>query len=110
MGISKQEQGRIDMLKVIAQDENEIKVKEVTEIFCGLMGTYFDKTETGKAVKKKLSKDEFVRFINGISISFLSSLYCSASKDGEQLEVRMELIEKSNKDILVGIKVDKDNE
>lgn len=110
MGISKKEQGRIDMLKVICKDQNEITVAEVTEIFCSLFGSYFDKSKTGEAVKAKLTEEEFVRFVNGFSISFLSSLYCSASKDGEQLEIRMELIQKTNDDILIGIKVGKDNE
>lgn len=110
MGISKKEQSRIDMLKVICKDQNEITVAEVADIFCSLFGSYFDKSKTGKAVKTKLTKDEFVRFVNGFSISFLSSLYCSASKDGEQLEVRMELIQKTNDDILIGIKVGKDDE
>lgn len=106
--ISDKEKGRIALLEIVSKDGNKIPVAAVTEIFCGLFGSYFDKSKTGKAVKNKLTEEEFVRFINGISMSFISSLYCSASKNEKELKKRMELVQKTNNDILIGIKVEKD--
>lgn len=95
------EKERIQLLHIISLDTNKIEIKLVTDIFLGTFINYFEKTKSGKEVKQKLTDDEFKRLINGVSISFLSSLYLSASDSKEQFEARLKIVDKANKDILV---------
>ena len=99
--ITKEEKGRLDLLEKIVKDKNEVEVGEVAEIFRGVLGSYFDKTNSGKKVKEKLTEGEFVSFVTGFANSFLSSLYCSASSDEKELRERVETVEKANRDTLV---------
>lgn len=101
--MSTNEDKRIKLLDIITKDENKIEVKEVAEIFIGLFTQYFELTKTGKKVKDKLSKDEYVSYVTGFVNSYLSSLYASAAKNKKELKKRMDLIKQINEDVLVSM-------
>ena len=87
--------GTEEILKKIAKDENEIKVKNASSIFTTLMQSYCDNTESGRVVKEKLTEEEYTRFFTGICFSFLTSLYCSASNDEKELAERTKEVNSS---------------
>ena len=87
--------GTEELLKKIAKDENEIKVKEASSIFTALMKDYCNNTDSGRVVKEKLTEEEYTRFFTGICFSFLASLYCSASKDEKELDKRTKEVDSS---------------
>ena len=102
--MTKEEQGRINLFKLISCDQSEVTVSLVTEIFCQIFFSFFDVTETGKEAKAKLTEDEFVRFTTGFVNSFLSTLYANAGRDEKEQLKRMEVVAKVNKDVLVAVK------
>ena len=91
------------LLEMVKNDINDVIVNQVLEIFLGTFIPYFEKTETGKAVKKKLAKEEFVKFINGYTTTFLSSLFVSAASSEEELKQRIKVVTDINKDVLVSV-------
>lgn len=95
------EQERIKLFEIITKDTNKIEVKAVVEVFASLFLRYFEVTKTGKAIKAKLTEDEYVSYVTGFINSFISSLYATASKDKKELKKRMDLIQKLNGDVLV---------
>lgn len=99
--MSKEEEGRIKLFDIITKDKNKIMVKEVAQIFCTLFGEYFESTKTGKAVRKKLTEEEFIAYFTGFVNSFLSSLYASASKNEEEFKKRVNEVHEANQDVLV---------
>ena len=99
--MNKGEQNRIKLFEIITKDENEISVKNTVEIFAGLFLSYFENTKTGKAVKAKLTTDEYISYVTGFLNSFISSLYVTAAKDRTEQKERMKLVGELNKDVLV---------
>ena len=91
---------RIDMLEKIKKDKNKIRVKDVSEIFAGIMNVYFEHTKTGQMFKKKLTKDEYIKFLHGFSNSFLSTLYVNGAKDKKEFEERNKFVHEVNADLL----------
>lgn len=93
------------LLRAIEKDTNTLAVKDITALFCGLLGKYFDVTRTGQAVKNKLTEEEYEKFIVGIANSFLSSLYITAGKDAEEQTKRWQFTCDANKDVIVSSEV-----
>lgn len=105
--MSDEENARIKLFNIIKEDTNTLQVKEVVDLFANLFVTYFDQTKTGRTIKNKVTEPEFVSFVTGFANSFLSSLYCSASNDENEFKERMELVEETNKDVLVSVGIKK---
>lgn len=98
--MTKEEKGRIKLFDIISKDKNELTVADFTELFCGLFFTYFEQTKTGKIVKDKLTEGDFVAFTTGFINTMLSTLYINASKDEKEMEKRLNLVTKTNKDVI----------
>ena len=97
------ESKRLKLLEMVNNDVNDVIVNQVLEIFLGTFVPYFEKTETGKAVKAKLTEEEFMRFINGYTTTFLSSLFISAASSVEEYKQRLKVVTDINKDVLVSV-------
>lgn len=103
--IPEKEQRRIDLLKTIKSDSNEITVGMTAELFVDTLHLLEEHTNTFKKVKAKLSDGEWTAFINAILLSYLSSLYATAAKDEKEREKRVKLLEKVNGDLAVGMAI-----
>ena len=99
--MSKNANKRLQLLDKIMTDENEIQVKEVAELFGAILKGQIEVSNTFKKVKSKVTEDEWNMFIHALVNSFLSSLYCSASKDTDELKARMDEVEDANSDVLI---------
>jgi len=95
------EQDRINLLEKCAEDTNTIEVRAVTDLFITIIMGYVEKTMTGQVLKKKLSYDEYVRFMTGLINSLLSSLYASAAANPKEIKERVDFIQNANKDLVV---------
>ena len=101
--ILEKEQKRIDLLKTIKSDSNEISVGIASELFVDTLHLLEEHTNTFKEVKARLSSGEWTAFINAILLSYLSSLYATAAKDEKEREKRVKLLAKVNGDLAVGM-------
>lgn len=101
--MTEQERKRIEMMDKITNDQNLLSVSDVCEIFSNTLSMQIKKTNTFKNVKKKLTEEEWIKFLSAIIVSFFSSLYCSAANDEEQFKERTKYVTEINKDILVGV-------
>ena len=97
-----QSQKRIILLEKILTDNNKVEVGMVAELFGGCIRLMSEKTKTFQDIKSKVSEEEWARFLHGLSNSFLTSLYVTASNSKEQLKERMDECDDANKDVTVG--------
>lgn len=81
---------RRSVAESMMNDENEIKVKDVVGFFLRSIMSYEDMTETGKETKRKLGEDQYAKFIDGFSFSFLCTLYVNAAKSEAEQRIRLE--------------------
>ena len=95
------EKDRINLLQKCSEDTNVIEVRACTDIFITILMGYVEKTMTGQVLKKKLTQDEYVRFMTGLVNSLLSSLYASAANNPKEIKERMDFIAKANSDLVV---------
>ena len=91
---------KIDLLDKIIQDENQIEVGDAAEIFFQLFIYYFEKTNTGKIVKSKLTEDEYIAYVTGMTNTYLCSLYVNGAKDDKQQQERIMEASLANEDVL----------
>lgn len=103
--MTKQEKGRIELVDKIKNDTNTLEVRDITQAFLEIFFGYFEISKSGSAIKKKLTEEEYVRYVTGFVNSFLSTIYVSASKDEKELKQRMEYVKKINKDVLIESKI-----
>ena len=99
---------RLKLLDKMKDDKNQLAVGEVIEIFGGCLDMQIKHSQTFKNVKKKLTQEEWDKFLHALSISFTTSLYCSASKNEEQLLERTKEVQDANSDILIGAALKQD--
>lgn len=92
------EDKKIELLDRIKADRNTLTVATVAEIFVTTFFGCIEKTNSGKKIKEKLTEPEFVKFANGMTDSFLSSIYGSASKNEEEFQERIAFLEEVHAD------------
>lgn len=102
---SEQELKRIEFLDIVMKDKNTIDVSTATQLFVESISAVFEKTNIGKEITNIMTEKQYVKLLNGLCLTFMSSIYCSASKDENQLKTRMKLVEIINKDIIVGVEI-----
>ena len=100
-----QEEKRLKIFDLIANDDNIIDVKTVAELYTGSLAHLFEHSKVFERVKKAISEDDWISLWNGITISFLSSLYATASIDEKQLDERLKILHDANSDIMIGFGV-----
>lgn len=100
-----QEEKRLKVLDLIANDDNVIDVKTVAELYTGSLAHLFEHSKAFERVKKVIPEEDWISLWNGITISFLSSLYATASIDEKQLDERLKILHDANKDIMIGFGV-----
>ncbi len=103
--MAKNEQKRIDLLKKIRADKNTITVSEVEECFSGTISMLDKHTKTFARVKEKLGEAEYSCMLHSLINSFLTSLYCTAAKDEEEMEKRLAEANDTNSDLTVGVAI-----
>ena len=91
---------KTDLYEKIFNDENKIPAKNVALFFASCLTEYFDKTETGNTVKRKLTDAECARYINGFGNTFLYSLYVNAASTGEEQQARLRECNESAGDLI----------
>jgi len=92
------EDKKIELLDRIKADRNTLTVSTVAEIFVTTFFGCIDKTNSGRKIKEKLTEPEFIKFVNGMTDSFLSSIYASASKSAEELQERLAILDEAHAD------------
>jgi len=101
--MAKNENERIKFLKELEQDTNEITVAKVVYIFRSTLRILDSKTQTFKNVKKKLGEDQYIRMMDSLINSFLSTLYINAGKDKAEQKARFKKVNKINEDLTASI-------
>lgn len=94
------EKDRITVLEIAREDSNSITVGDAVNVFCSTLALCEKTTNTFKNVKKKLGKEDYIKFITALSNSFVSTLYVNSSKDEQEFEERYKLITEANADII----------
>lgn len=105
--MGKNAEKRIELLEKIKNDTNTIEVRDVTEIFSGVLKMLSEHSVVYKKVKNKCSKDEWTAFLHGFINSFLSSLYASAGKDVKETKERTRYVAEVNSDVMLGFAASK---
>lgn len=106
--MAKNEQKRIDFLKVIGSDQNTLTVGQVADLFRGTLSLLDEKTKTFSNVKEKLGEYQYIRMMTSLANSFLSSLYINGAKDEKEQMQRLIEVNSINED-LISYKEIKDN-
>ncbi len=97
--MAKNEDKRIKLTEIICDDDSEITVGEAAETFLMMFSQYFELSENAKEIKRSVSFDTFVAFFTGFVNSYISTLYIAGSKDEEDFNKRMSLVDETNSDL-----------
>ena len=65
------------LVKILNEDKNTYTMEEIMTTFAMFFDGYEKKSETVKRVKSKITKEDWVSLINGITMSFFLSLHAS---------------------------------
>ena len=103
--MKKETDPHLQLLQKIKDDKSLISTSKVAEIFVAILSKYFEITKTGRAVRAKITEEEYIRFVNGFCDSFLTSIYVSSSKNKKEFDKRMAIADTVHNDTLVSKKV-----